>query len=60
MLQLWGWGHYANDCPEESYEEEEELFECGHCGKEFDSLRGCQFHENVHCKQKYCRKKKLL
>jgi hypothetical protein len=28
----------------------DELFwQCEFCGKEFDSEKGCRFHENVHC-----------
>lgn len=48
------YGHYANECPEEESEEssEEEVFECSYCGKHFDTFKGCQFHENVHCKRK--------
>jgi len=29
---------------------DEELFwECEFCGKEFDTEKGCRFHENIHC-----------
>jgi len=37
---------------EDSDEDEEEYWECFYCGKEFDSEKGCRFHENVHCKMK--------
>lgn len=54
------YGHYANECleftdssEEDSLEEEFEVFECRYCDKPFDSFKGCQFHENVHCKRKY-------
>lgn len=34
----------------DGYDEEEILsWECEFCGKEFDSEKGCRFHENVHC-----------
>ena len=39
-------GHFANKC---SYESEED-YECDYCGKVFDTKKGAQFHENVHCK----------
>jgi predicted Zn-ribbon and HTH transcriptional regulator len=29
-----------------------DIYCCAHCGKEFDSLKGCTYHENVHCKEK--------
>ena len=44
------YGRYGNDSSEDS--SEEEIFECEYCGKQFDSLTGCQFHTNVHCKKK--------
>ena len=55
-------GHFASDCSqecesEEEEEEEEELEEiwcCSYCNKEFSSKKGAIFHENVHCKKKYC------
>ena len=56
-------GHYSNTCPLDNYEEyikeeseeeeEEEVWGCSYCGKEFNSYKGCMFHENVHCKKKY-------
>jgi len=60
-------GHYISQCPGTQQEEEEEDYEinlkrkekylsevwcCEYCDKEFDSLKGCSFHENVHCKKK--------
>ena len=30
-------------------EEETLSWECEFCGKEFDTEKGCMFHENVHC-----------
>ena len=29
-----------------------DIYCCAHCGKEFDSIKGCTYHENVHCKEK--------
>ena len=40
------------------YESEEEVFACSYCNKEFDSYKGAQFHENVHCKNKSTKKTK--
>lgn len=40
-------GHYASNCPE-AYEEE--IWECSHCGKEFDTERGAEIHERRYCK----------
>jgi len=31
---------------------EEEYWSCEYCGKEFETKKGCSFHENVHCKKK--------
>lgn len=57
-------GHTKNTCYAETYaddniiddsEEEYDLVEvwgCGYCGKEFSTLKGATFHENVHCKKK--------
>ena len=41
-------GHYARDCPE--VYEEEEIWECPHCGKEFDTYREAEIHERRYCK----------
>ena len=38
------------DCTEES--SEDEYYECKHCFKPFDTLKGATYHENVHCKKK--------
>ena len=37
------------------YEEElyQEYWECEFCGKEFDTEKGCLFHENVHCSKSH-------
>ena len=55
-------GHYASDCYakttitgdeiEDSSEEEIEVFCCGYCDKEFDTLKGVTCHENLYCKNK--------
>ena len=41
---------------EESYEESDEdyyeIWSCQYCGKEFETLKGATFHENIHCKHK--------
>ena len=63
-------GHTEDSCYAQTYadgtiigdsdsDEEDELVEvffCEYCGKEFDTLKGAAFHENVHCKKKYGRK----
>ena len=36
--------------------EEIEVWGCQYCGKEFDSYKGCSFHEKVHCKHKPTKK----
>ena len=56
-------GHYISQCPgaqEEDEEEEYEVWCCEYCDKEFDSLKGCTFHENVHCKKKYTKNKQIV
>ena len=50
-------GHFAKDCQEKKYcetdsYEEYEVWCCSYCGKEFDTLKGATFHENVYCKKK--------
>lgn len=45
-------GHTINDCRAKKDINGDELYdvwECEFCGKEFDSEKGCLFHENVHC-----------
>jgi predicted GIY-YIG superfamily endonuclease len=34
---------------EETFDEEILFWECEFCGKEFDTEKGCLYHENVHC-----------
>ncbi len=41
---------------DEESEEEDEVWSCSYCGKEFDTKKGATFHENVHCKMKNSRK----
>jgi len=46
-------GHFANRCSYESEEDYEyDCWSCDYCGKVFDTKKGAQFHENVHCKMK--------
>jgi len=48
-------GHNENKCYATTYEngrpieEYYDIWCCEYCGKEFDSEKGCLFHENVHC-----------
>ena len=50
-------GHFANKCPEKYKKKSPQpkkkvvydAWQCEFCGKEFDSKKGCSFHENVHC-----------
>jgi len=43
-------GNYISDDSSES--EYEEVYCCRYCNKEFDTEKGCNYHENVHCKAK--------
>jgi len=46
-------GHFAKDCDLETDSEEEyEVWFCGYCRKEFETEKGCIFHENIYCKKK--------
>ena len=58
-------GHYIDDCYAKTYDNGEEIidyesetesdievFACEYCGKEFETEKGAQFHENVHCPMK--------
>jgi hypothetical protein len=48
-------GHTEDSCYATTYdngrpiEEYYDIWGCEYCGKEFDSEKGCLFHENVHC-----------
>ena len=52
-------GHSEDECYATKYEngkpildDYDEVWCCEYCGKEFDSKKGCLFHENVHCPNK--------
>ena len=56
-------GHIAVECYAKTYAngdkiDEEEVWYCDYCGKEFSSLKGATYHENFHCKKKKKSKKK--
>ena len=38
-------------------DEEEDIWYCQYCNREFDSKRGCVYHENVHCGKRKLNKK---
>ena len=52
-------GHSIDDCYATTDKDGEEILEyvevycCDYCGKEFDTAKGAQFHENVYCKKKF-------
>ena len=44
--------HFAKDCPKKKISKKiskKSIWKCKFCNKEFDSLKGCRFHENIHC-----------
>jgi len=52
-------GHYESECYAKTTitgdnlsDEENEVFCCSYCNKEFDTLKGATCHENLYCKQK--------
>lgn len=56
-------GHTYENCYASTYDDgslidsdtdssDEEVWLCQYCDKEFDTEKGCLFHENVHCKFK--------
>jgi hypothetical protein len=55
-------GHYEKDCYattydngipiDELYEHDIEVWACQYCGKQFDTKKGTQYHENMYCKKK--------
>lgn len=49
-------GHFANQCSEKEESEEKEWL-CSYCNKGFDTKKGAQYHENVHCKKRKQMKK---
>jgi hypothetical protein len=40
-------GKYINDSDDSEY-----YYLCDFCGKEFDTEKGCKYHENFYCKQR--------
>ena len=53
-------GHFANSCTKKSspkikkvtVKTYKEVFACDYCGKEFSSMKGARYHENIYCKFK--------
>lgn len=52
-------GHFAKNCTlhnqeyySDEYDSEDYVWQCEFCGKEFETEKGCIFHQNVHCKKK--------
>lgn len=50
-------GHTEEKCYAKTYDNgkkilDNSLWSCEYCGKEFDTKKGCIFHENVHCPYK--------
>jgi len=55
-------GHLESSCYAKSYGDgsliiDEEYWLCQYCDREFDSYKGCTFHENVHCTKRKLNKK---
>jgi cellular nucleic acid-binding protein len=57
-------GHNELECYAKTYsngqpilESEEDVWICQYCDREFDSEKGCIFHENVHCTKRKLNKK---
>ena len=55
-------GHFAKDCDKKTQTQKlhkavdpVDTFMCQFCGKEFESLKGCRFHENIHCSKRRTR-----
>jgi predicted GIY-YIG superfamily endonuclease len=48
-------GHFANRCPEKEESEEEEVWGCEYCDREFDTKFGATVHERT-CKTKNTKK----
>ena len=47
-------GHFANECydgdeVDEVEDEEEIVWQCCNCGKEFETKKGVLFHQNIYC-----------
>ena len=46
-------GHFISNCPFITYHSSDEVvWCCKYCDKEFDTEKGCLFHENIYCKQR--------
>ena len=43
---------YANGRQIEEEYDDDDIWQCEFCKKEFDSEKGCRFHENVHCSKR--------
>jgi hypothetical protein len=50
-------GHFEKNCKIVK-DEDEEAYCCNYCNKEFDTKKGCLFHENVYCKKNRRKKTK--
>ena len=57
-------GHNELQCFAKTYQNgkpildcEEDVWSCQYCNREFDSEKGCIFHENVHCTKRKLNKK---
>jgi hypothetical protein len=45
-------GHFARNCPNLEEEEEDDVWVCSYCDKEFTSEKGVIYHQNRYCKFK--------
>ena len=61
-------GHFANDCTVKAHKKIPKMKKdvvpfdsvvCQFCGKGFESRKGCQFHENVHCPKRRVRSEQM-
>jgi len=55
-------GHNHEKCYAKTYSDgkpiiEEVVWQCQYCNKEFETKKGCSFHENVHCTKRKLNKK---
>ena len=57
--------HFAKDCTKKKISKKnskkfynEPIWKCEFCNKGFDSLKGCRFHENIHCTKRRRKKNK--
>jgi cellular nucleic acid-binding protein len=56
-------GHFAKDCNYDEDDDDDEddnykVWYCEYCNKQFDTYKGCLFHENVYCKKNKRKKTK--